>query len=215
MKIAVIGATGFVGRNITDELLNRNHSVTGISRNVKVTDTQNLTIVSADVTDVNKLAEILKDSDIVVSAFNAGWENPDIYNDFIKGSKAIQEAVKLARAKRYIVIGGAGSLYVAEGVQAIDTPAVPEEFREGGKASRDYLNILKNETELDWVFFSPPFEMHPHIKTGRTGEYRLGGDSPVFNDEKTSMLSVEDLAVVIADEIENQKHNRQHFTAAY
>lgn len=215
MKIAVIGTTGFVGKNITNELTNRNHSVTGISRNVETQDNANLTTVSADVTDVNKLAEILKGNDVVVSAFNAGWENPNIYNDYLIGSKAIQEAVKLAGAKRYIVIGGAGSLYVAEGIQAVDTPEVPEEFREGGKASRDYLNILKSETELDWVFFSPPFEMHPHIKTGRTGKYRIGTDSPVFNDEKISMLSVEDLAVVIADEIENQQHNQQHFTAAY
>lgn len=215
MKIAVIGTTGFVGKSITNELINRNHSVTGISRNVKKADTPNLTTVSIDVTEVSKLAEILEGSDIVVSAFNAGWENPNIYDDYLKGSKAIQEAVKLAGAKRYIVIGGAGSLYVAEGVQAVDTPDVPEEFKAGATASRDYLNILKNETELDWAFFSPPFEMHPHIKTGRTGKYRLGTDFPVFNDEKVSMLSVEDLAVVIADEIEDQKHHKQHFTAAY
>ncbi|MFC0776967.1 NAD(P)-dependent oxidoreductase [Flavobacterium sp. HJSW_4] len=215
MKIAVIGTTGFVGTNITNELINRKHSVTGISRNVKTVDNPNLITVSADVTEVNKLAEILKGSDIVVSAFNAGWENPNMYDDYLAGSKAIHEAVKLAGAKRYIVIGGAGSLYVAEGVQAVDTPEVPEEFRAGAKASRDYLNILKNETDLDWAFFCPPFEMHPHVKTGRTGKYRIGTDFPVFNDEKISMLSVEDLAVVIADEIENQKHSKQQFTAAY
>lgn len=215
MKVAVIGSTGFVGTSITNELTNRNHSVTGISRNIKTIDNPNLTIVSVDVTDVKKLAEILNGSDIVVSAFNAGWKNPNIYNDFLAGSNAIQKAVKLADVNRFIVIGGAGSLYVAEGVQAVDTPEVPEEFRAGATASRDYLNILKNETELDWVFFSPPFEMHPHIKTGRTGKYRLGKDFALFNDENISMLSVEDLAVVIADEIENQKHHKQHFTAAY
>lgn len=215
MKIAVIGATGFVGTSITNELINRNHNVIGISRNIKKTDKNNLTIVSVDVTDVNKLAGILKDTDLVISAFNAGWNNPNIYSDYMEGSKSIHNAVKISKAKRYIVIGGAGSLYIKEGIQAIDTPEVPEEFREGGKASRDYLNILKSVTELDWVFFSPPFEMHPHIKTGRTGNYRLGTDSPVFNDDRISMLSVEDLAVVIADEVENQKHSKQHFTAAY
>lgn len=215
MKIVVIGTTGFVGRNITRELINRNHNVIGISRNIDDTFTPNLETVSLDVTNVNKLAEVLKGNDIVVSAFNSGWENPNIYDDFIAGSKSIQEAVKLAGVKRYIVIGGAGSLYIAEGVQAIDTPEVPEEFRAGATASRDYLNILKNETELDWVFFSPPFEMHPHIKTGRTTNYRLGTNFAIFNDDNVSMLSVEDLAVVIADEIENQKHNKQQFTAAY
>lgn len=215
MKIAVIGTTGFVGTSITNELTNRNHSVTGISRNVETVSKSNLTNISADVTDVNKLADILKGHDTVVSAFSPGWTNPNIYNDFLVGSKAIQEAVKLAGVKRYVVIGGAGSLYVADGVQAVDTPDFPKDIYAGASASRDYLNILKEEKELDWVFFSPAFEMHQGITTGRTGKYRLGNDTPVIDENKRSILSVEDLAVVIADEVENSKHHKERFTAAY
>ncbi|MEH6682715.1 MAG: NAD(P)H-binding protein [Sediminicola sp.] len=196
-------------------MTNRNHSVTGIARNVNVADKPNLTTLSADITDVSKLAENLKGNDTVVSAFNAGWTNPNLYNDFLAGSKAIQEAVKLAGVKRYIVIGGAGSLYVAEGVQAVDTPDFPKEFYDGASAARDYYNFLKAENDLDWVFFSPAFEMHQGITTGRTGKYRIGNDMPVFDDNNRSVLSVEDLAVVIADEVENQKHHKTRFTAAY
>lgn len=215
MKIAIIGATGFVGANITNELINRNHVITGISRQVKTSETPHLTTVAADILQINELADILKDNDIVVSAFNAGWGNPNLYDDFLVGSKAIQKAVKLANIKRFIVIGGAGSLYVADGVQAVDTPDFPKEFYAGASASRDYLNFLKEENDLDWVFFSPAFEMHPGIRTGRTGKYRLGNDSPVFDENNRSILSVEDLAVVIADEIENPKHHKARFTAAY
>lgn len=215
MKIAVIGATGFVGTSITNELTSRNHSVTGISRNVKQADKQNQTNISVDVLNVNELAQVLKGHDIVVSAFNAGWSNPNIYDDFLKGSKAIQQAVKLAGVNRYIVIGGAGSLYVAEDIQAVDTEGFPAEIKPGATAARDYLNILKEEKELDWAFFSPAFEMHQGTTTGRTGKYRLGTDFPVFNNENRSILSVEDLAVVIADEIENPKHHQTRFTAAY
>ncbi|WP_111308385.1 NAD(P)-dependent oxidoreductase [Confluentibacter sediminis] len=215
MKIAVIGTTGFVGTSITNELTNRNHSVTGIARNVNTLEKPNLTSVSADITDVNKLAENLKGNDTVISAFNAGWTNPNLYDDFLTGSKAIQEAVKLAGVKRYIVIGGAGSLYVSEGVQAVDTPDFPKEFYAGASAARDYLNFLKTENNVDWVFFSPAFEMHPGITTGRTGKYRLGNDTPVFDENNRSILSVEDLAVVIADEVENPKHHKTRFTAAY
>ena len=170
MKIAVIGATGFVGKSITNELTNRNHTVTGIARNVTPADQPNLTMVSVDILNSRELAETLKGNDVVVSAFNAGWENPNLYNDFIAGSKAIQEAVKLAGVERYIVIGGAGSLYVAENLQAVDTPDFPKEIYPGASAARDYLNLLKEEeNELDWVFFSPAFEMHQGITTGRTG----------------------------------------------
>lgn len=34
MKVAVIGATGFVGSHIVNELATRNHEVTAISRNI-------------------------------------------------------------------------------------------------------------------------------------------------------------------------------------
>jgi len=213
MKIAIIGATGFVGSAILNELANRNHDITAIARTPK--NTSNVNWKSADIFNVEALAEILKGNDVVINAYNSGWTNPNIYDDFIAGSKAIQEAVKKSSIKRFITIGGAGSLFVAPGLQAVDTPDFPKEYYAGATAARDYLNILKEEKELDWAFFSPAFEMHQGITTGRTGKYRLGLDNPVFNEEQRSILSVEDLAVVIADEAENPKHHQVRFTAAY
>lgn len=213
MKIAIIGATGFVGSAILNELANRNHDITAIARNPK--DTTNATWKKADIFNVDALAEILKGNDVVINAYNPGWTNPNIYDDFIAGSKAIQEAVKKSGVKRFITIGGAGSLFVAPGLQAVDTPDFPKEYHAGATAARDYLNILKEEKDLDWAFFSPAFEMHQGITTGRTGKYRLGLDNPVFNDEQRSILSVQDLAVAIADEAETPKHHQVRFTAAY
>ena len=213
MKIAIIGATGFVGSAILNELADRKHEITAIARTPK--DSANATWIAADVYDAAALAEILKDHDVVVNAFNPGWTNPNIYDDSIRGSKAIQEAVKQSGVKRFITIGGAGSLFVAPGLQAIDTPDFPKDIYDGANAARDYLNIIKEEKELDWAFFSPAFEMHAGTKTGRTGKYRLGLENPVFNEEQRSILSVEDLAVVIADEIETPKHHQVRFTAGY
>lgn len=213
MKIALIGATGFVGSAILNELADRKQEITAIARTPK--DTANATWIAADIFNFDALAEILKGHDAVVNAYNPGWTNPNIYDDFLAGSKAIQEAVKKSGVKRYITIGGAGSLFVAPGLQAVDTPDFPKEFYAGATAARDYLNILREEKELDWAFFSPAFEMHQGITTGRTGKYRLGLENPVFNDEQRSILSVEDLAVVIADEIETPKHHQVRFTAGY
>ena len=213
MKIAIIGATGFVGSAILNELADRKHEITAIARTPK--DTANVTWIAADVYNIDTLAETLKGHDVVVNAFNPGWTNPNIYDDSIKGSKAIQQAVKQSGVKRFITIGGAGSLFVAPGLQAIDTPDFPKDIYDGANAARDYLNIIKAEKELDWAFFSPAFEMHAGTKTGRTGKYRLGLENPVFNEEQRSILSVEDLAVVIADEIETPKHHQVRFTAGY
>lgn len=213
MKIALIGATGFVGSAILNELANRNHDITAIARTPKETSTAKW--VAADIFNVDALAAILKGNDVVINAYNPGWTNPNIYDDFIAGSKAIQEAVKKSDVKRFITIGGGGSLFVAPGLQAVDTPDFPKEYYPGATAARDYLNIIKEEKDLDWAFFSPAFEMHAGITTGRTGQYRLGLENPVFNDEQRSILSVEDLAVVIADETEIPKHHQVRFTAGY
>lgn len=213
MKIAIIGATGFVGSTILNELTNRNHDITAIVRNPK--HTTNVKWITADIFNTSALSEALKGNDVVISAYNPGWTNPNIYEDFLSGSKSIQEAVKKSGVKRFITIGGAGSLFVAPNLQAVDTPDFPKEYHAGASAARDYLNILKEEKELDWAFFSPAFEMHQGITTGRTGKYRLGLENPVFNDDQKSILSVEDLAVVIADEVETPKHHQVRFTAAY
>jgi putative NADH-flavin reductase len=213
MKIAIIGATGFVGSAILNELADRNHNITAIARNPK--ETSNATWVAADIFNVEALADILKGHDVIINAYNPGWTNPNIYDDFLAGSKAIQEAAKKSGVKRFITIGGAGSLFVAPDLQAVDTPDFPKEIYPGASAARDYLNIIKEEKDLDWAFFSPAFEMHAGTKTGRTGKYRLGLENPVFNDEQRSILSVEDLAVVIADETETPKHHQVRFTAGY
>jgi uncharacterized protein len=217
MKVALIGATGFVGKAILKELLDRGHTVTAISRNPAKSAIHNPHLVSkaGNAYDEQEVADLVKGHDAVISAFNSGWTNPEIYKDFIRGSEAIQAGVKKAGVKRFITIGGAGSLEISPGVQLVDTPQFPAEFKPGATAARDYLNILKKEKELDWTFFSPAIEMHHGTAGVRKGVYRLGLENPVFDKEGRSVLSVEDLAMAIVDELEHPKHIRKRFTAAY
>jgi len=217
MKVALIGASGFVGSAILKEALDRGHEVTAIVRNPEniTLAHDHLNIIKADILDTDQVAQAVAGTDAVISAYNPGWSNPDIYEEFLKGSKSIQAGTKAAGVKRYIVIGGAGSLEVAPGVQAVDTPDFPAAIKPGATAARDYQGIIKEEKELDWTFFSPAFEMHQGTSGVRTGAYRTGLDTPVFNDEGRSILSVEDLALVIIDELETPKHIKQRFTAAY
>jgi uncharacterized protein len=216
MKIALIGATGFVGSTILKEALDRGIQVTAIARHPEKLQAQNnLTTAKSDVMDTNKLSQILKGNDVVISAYNPGWANPDIYNEFLKGSQSIQDAVKKSGVKRYIVIGGAGSLFIAPNVQLIDTPQFPAEWKPGALAARDYLDILKKENELDWTYLSPAIEMNPGTPHERKGTYRTGSDSPVFDANNRSAISVEDLAVAIVDEVEKPKHLQARFTVGY
>lgn len=217
MKVALIGATGFVGTAILRELIDRGHMVTAIARHPEKLGLTGPLVraVAADAMDAGQVAGAVKGNDVVVSAYNSGWTNPRIYEDFMDASRAIQAGVKRSGVGRLIIIGGAGSLEIKPGVQLIDTPQFPAEYKRGASAARDYLNELRQEKVLEWTFFSPAILMNHETAGVRRGHYRLGLDSPVFDAEGKSVLSVEDLALVIVDEVEHPRHIRQRFTAGY
>lgn len=216
MKVAVIGATGFVGTQVVNELVNRGNEVIAIARNTdKVPANEKVTAKAVDVTDESALAAAIQGSDAVISTYNAGWTNPNIYDDFLSGSRHIEKAVVASGVKRFITVGGAGSLYIAEGLQLVDTPEFPADIKPGALAARDYLNEIKHNETLDWTFFSPAIEMHPGTAGVRKGTYRTALENPVFDGDGRSVLSVEDVAVALADELEQNKFIRQRFTAAY
>jgi putative NADH-flavin reductase len=213
MKVALIGATGFVGTPVLAELLNRGHQVTVLARNpAKLAAQPGLTVVAADALDAAQVAAAVAGHDAVVSAYNPGWSEPQIHDLFLQGSDAIVEGVKRAGLKRLLVVGGAGSLFVAPGVQLVDTPPFPAEYKQGALAAREALNRLKLETTLDWSFVSPPIGLVPGA---RTGQYRTGLDNllPGVGDAPAG-ISVADLAVAMVDELETPRHVQQRFTVA-
>ena len=220
MKAAIIGATGYVGNAILNELVNRNYEVTAIARNTsKITNpSENISKRNADVFDENELTEVISGHDIVISAYNPGWTNPNIHEDYLKGAESIQNAVEKSDVKRLIVIGGAGTMKI-DGNYIVDGHEFPKEIYAGASAVKKYFteNLSKNES-LDWEFFSPALEMNMFSEDkdrGRTGNYRYGSDTPVFDKDGRSRHSVEDLAVAIVDEIEKKQFVRKQFTAAY
>ncbi|WP_428002187.1 NAD(P)-dependent oxidoreductase [Acidovorax sp.] len=212
MNIALIGATGFVGSAVLEELLRRQHQVTALARNPgKLAARDGLTVVQADAQDATQVAKAVAGQDAVVNAYNPGWTVPDIHDQFLVGTRAIYAGVKQAGVKRLLVVGGAGSLFVAPGVQLVDTPNFPAEYKAGALAAREALNLIRHETTLDWTFLSPPILLAPGE---RTGQYRLGTDAPLMNGEAPGGISVADMAVAIVDELENPRHVKLRFTVA-
>ena len=216
MKIALLGATGFVGTALLPEALTRGHHVTAILRDPAALTIahDHLTVVPGDVNQGEELVRQLAGHDLVLSAYNPGWGHPDLYNAFLAGSRAIEQATAQAGVPRLLVIGGAGSLFI-DGHQVVDSPQFPAEYKQGASAARDYLGELRQNQTLNWTFFSPALEMHPGITTGRTGHYRLGTENPIFDAQGRSFHSVQDLAVAVLDEVEKHRFSRQRFTAAY
>jgi len=213
MNIALIGATGFVGSAVLEELLRRGHQVTALVRNpVSLAAREGLTVVPADAQDAAQVARAVAGHDAVVSAYNPGWTVPDLYDQFLRGTRAIHAGVKASGVRRLVVVGGAGSLYVAPGVQWVDTPEFPAEWKQGALAAREALHLIRQEDMLDWTFLSPPILLQPGE---RTGHYRLGQNAPLMEpDGQPGSLSVADLAVALVDELDAPRHVRQRFTVA-
>lgn len=213
MKIALIGATGFIGSAILQEALHRGHEVTAIVRDpMKLKPHPNLHPHDGDVQNEDEVARLVKDHDAVISAFNPGWSNPDIYDQQVRGTRAIIHGVKKAVVKRLLFVGGAGSLEVKPGVQSVDLPGFPTEYKQGALATREALHMLQKETSLEWSYLSPSADVFPGE---RTGQFRLGTDQLLTNDQGESRISVQDYAVAMIDEVEKPQHTRRRFTAGY
>jgi putative NADH-flavin reductase len=202
-KIALIGASGNVGSKILAEALNRGHEVTGIVRNPeKLPRHPKLTAVRGDVFDAAGLAKLLAGHDAVISAVHYTASDPAL----------LLQAVKASGAKRYLVVGGAGSLEIAPGKTLVDTPEFPAIYKEEASKGRDFLNILRDVTDLDWTFLSPSAIIAPGE---RTGTFRLGRDQLLIGADGQSRISQEDYAVAMIDELEKPAHRQQRFTVGY
>ena len=213
MKIALIGATGFIGSVILQEALNRGHQVTAIARHLeKLPQQPNLDIQKGDVTNEAQVPKLVKGHDAVISAYSPGRDAPDIYQQHISAYRNIINGVKKAGVKRLLVVGGAGSLEVSPGVQLVDTPEFPEQWKPGALGAREVLYMLQEESEFEWTFLSPSNMISPGE---RTGQFRLGTDQILTDDKGESHISVEDYAVAMVDELEDPKHIRQRFTVGY
>lgn len=203
MKIALIGATGFAGSKILAEALDRDHKVTGIVRNTeKLKKHPNLTPQKGDANDAGSLSKLLAGHDVVISSVHFSA------SDY----KTLATAVKESGVKRWIVVGGAGSLEVAPGMALITTPEFPEAYKKEAQMGYDFLQALKKETALDWTFISPSAEF---VDGDKTESFRLGHDQLLVDEDGRSWISTDDFAVAMINEVEYPQHVKQRFTVGY
>ncbi|AYH42147.1 NAD(P)-dependent oxidoreductase [Azoarcus sp. DN11] len=212
MNIVLIGASGYVGAALLKEALARGHRVTAIvSHPARLAPQPGLEAVKADVLDAAALAAQLPGHDALVSAFS-GHAQADVRGYYVTGMRSIIAAAKQARVPRLLVVGGAGSLEVAPGVQLVDTAEFPAAWKGTAEGARDALTLLRDEAELDWTMLSPSAYLEPGQRTGR---FRLGIDQLLVDAQGESRISLEDYAVAMIDELERPAHSRRRFTVGY
>jgi putative NADH-flavin reductase len=219
MKIAIVGATGFVGGPILAEALQRGgHTITALVRKPEALPQQaNLTGRAVDIRDVAALTAALRGHDLVIHAFHPGRAAAlaDVFEQSVAGHKAIIEATRQAGITRLVCVGGAASLMTPEGVEYIDSTLWNKDFdpyKAAVLGTRALYYLLKEAMDLDWVFLAPSEMLRPGE---RTGHYRVGQDQMLFDADGKSQISLEDYAIAFLDEVETPRHHRQRFTVGY
>jgi uncharacterized protein len=203
MRVSLIGATGNAGSRILAELARRAHHVTAIVRHPeRVPRIDGVIARECDANRADDLASLLTDHDVVVSSLH-----------FLHGqADKLIDAVRRSRAPRYVVVGGAGSLDNGSGVRLIDAGGVPEPYKAESRAGCNFLDALRQTSDLDWTFLSPSAQF---VAGERTGVFRIGADAALCDASGRSWISYEDYAVALVDEIEQSRHSRRRFTVGY
>jgi hypothetical protein len=213
-KIVVFGAGGRFGRAFITEATGRGHQVTAVVRDpARHSDLagSGITVVTGDVVDSGQVAAAAAGHDVAVNAVGPAADSPRSY--LADGVKSLLDGVVAAGVGRLLVVGGAGSLEVAPGARLLDTPDFPDAYKAGATSAAEALDVLRtSDTTVDWVYVSPAAFFNPDGP--RTGDYRVGGDELLTDDNGDSHISYADYAVALVDEIESPTHHRQRITFA-
>jgi len=202
MKVAVLGASGRAGSEIVKELAARGHEVLAVARGAAALPAgPGITARAGDASDPAALASLIAGNDAVISALH-----------FDVPAETLLAAVRQAGVPRLLVTGGAASLEVAPGKRLIDQPEFPAEWKAPAMGGIVFLDALRKEQEVDWTFFSPAAFI---FEGPRLEHFRLGGDQLVTDDAGESKISFADYAIAMVDELEQHRHSRGRFTAAY
>ncbi len=122
MKVVLYGGTGNAGSRILNELKARGHRVIAVARNASKVPA-GVESRQDDLNNVDRIAEIIKGADAVVSAYGPPQNDTD---QLLGVTKRAIDAVRKSGKVRLIVVGGAASLEVAPGVSLLASGHLPE-----------------------------------------------------------------------------------------
>lgn len=211
-RIAVIGGTGYAGRHIVAEAVERGHTVVSVARSIPGERIPGATYVEGTLLDVPSLVAELQGVDVLVVAVPArGDMTGQVRPAVAELVAALPETVRIG------VIGGAGgSLSAPGGPRVVDLPSFTEEYKPEAFEAIGILHDLEaTPASRDFFYVHPAGGFGMWNPGERTGTYRDGGDVVVTDDQGESFISGADLAVAVVDEIEDPKHRRERFTVGY
>lgn len=200
MKVFVIGATGRVGQETVQALVNRGHQVTAAGRDMdKITESEHVETVRFDLEDdTDHLASLLKGHDAII--FTAGSRNTNLLKVDAYGVVKATNAAKRANIKRFILLGAKWAAYprlwshthIKEAVESLDEYYIAKYF----------ANIhLMQEEELDYTIVEPD-----------QLEEKEGTGMIEINNMEAVGTPIPDVAEVLAACVDNDKTINKVYT---
>jgi putative NADH-flavin reductase len=211
MKVLVLGANGGVGKEVTAELVGRGHQVTAASRTGGTPATDGVSAIALDASAPNSLAQAASGHDAIVNAVGPRFGQDDL-DTLSTIAQSLLAASKESGVNRVVIVGGAGTLEVAPGVRLLDTDNMPAEYKPLAQAHADAFDIYRAAQGIDWTYLTPPPEFMPGDRTGR---YRAEGEGYLAGEDGRSRLSYADMAVAVADTLEQGTLKGQRVAVAY
>lgn len=205
MQILILGATGRVGRLITELALQEGHEVTALVRNTsKIQARERLRIVEGDACREADIERAMEGSEVVVSALNTD------------GKATLSESMPIlianmheAGIRRIVTIGTAGILQSRTEPDRLRYES-NESRRRSTRAAEEHRRAyeLLSATDLDWTIVCPTY-----LPDGEyLGQYRVERD---YLPEGGKEISVPDTAEFAYRQIEDRSYVQARVGIAY
>lgn len=210
--VTIIGAGGYAGSHIAEAAVQQDFAVRGFSRGEVAQQIAGVDYHQGSIQSATDRKRMLNDSDAIVVAISP---RGDMLGE-VRAAIAALASEAAAAGVRLGVIGGAGSLHISEGGPLVIDSGFPEEIKPEAAEMGAVLDDLRNSpAELDWFFVSPAGGFGAYNPGEYRGEYRVGGDVLLTDEDGNSDISGADFGIAIADELSNPAHHRARFTVAY
>ncbi len=213
MKITVFGAAGNAGSRIVQEAATRGHQVTAVVRSHQPNHDfpANVKVAIGDASQAESIRALAAQQDLLITATRP---QPGQEHELLEITHTFMDTLK-DTGVRLLLVGGAGGLEVpnTQGRLVVDDRQyVPLAWRDIAVACTEQLNICRNSQGVNWTYLSPPANFAPGK---RTGQFRLGLDELMLDEQGQSSVSMEDFAIALMDEAEQPKHQQMRFTLGY
>ncbi|MFO0550954.1 MAG: SDR family NAD(P)-dependent oxidoreductase [Polyangiaceae bacterium] len=230
-RVAVTGATGFLGRHVVEHLLEQGHDVVAIARTPNSTEpdlTEGATFFRGDVQDPRSMDAALAGCESVIHCAGRVSRDPadadELHALHVGGTKTVLDAAKRAGIRRAVVASTSGTVAVSENPKRILDERAPSAlpiiarwpyYRT--KLFAEEAALERNSASFEVVVASPTLLLGPGDFHGSsTGDVvdLLERRHPVLPGGGLSFVDARDAAVGLALALEVGQPGQRYLLAA-